>query len=136
MKAFVLSRYGSPSDLVLQELARPSPGPGEVLVKVRATAVNDWDWCFVRGKPLLYRLMFGLRRPKVAVLGAELSGTVEAVGVAVRAFRPGDHVYGDISAAGFGGFAEYVCVPEQALAPMPRAMSFEEAYSVTVFAVR
>lgn len=127
MKAIVLSQYGPPEGLSLREVAKPEPRDGEVLVKIRATAVNDWDWCFVRGKPYLYRLLFGLVTPKVSVLGAEIAGTVEAAGRGASRFAPGDHVYGDISQAGFGGFAEYVCVSENALAPKPPAMSFEQA---------
>ena len=127
MRAIVLTRYGSPDVLHLEEVAKPKPGDDEVLVKVRATAVNDWDWCFVRGKPYILRLMIGLMKPRVAVLGAEVAGTVEAVGNDARRFRTGDHVYGDISEAGFGGFAEYVCVPERALGPKPPGMTFEQA---------
>lgn len=127
MKAIVLTRYGSPDTLELQEVAKPEPGEDEVLVRVHTTSVNDWDWSFVRGRPYIYRLLFGLRKPKVRVLGAEVAGTVEAVGSRVTLFRPGDHVYGDISDAGLGGFAEYVCVREDALARKPPKMTFEEA---------
>lgn len=127
MKAIVLSRYGSPEGLQLKEVAKPEPGDDEVLVKVRATAVNDWDWSFVRGKPYAYRLMFGLVKPKVAVLGAEVAGIVEATGSRANKFKQGDHVYGDISEAGFGGFAEYVCVREDVLAQKPSGMTFEQA---------
>ena len=127
MKAIVLTRYGPPSALQVGQLAKPAPKDGEVLVKVRATAVNDWDWCFVRGKPLIYRLLFGFAKPKVTVLGAEVAGTVDALGDGANEFQPGDHVYGDISEAGFGGFAEYVCVRQDALHHKPPRMSFEEA---------
>ena len=101
MKATVLTCYGTPEVLQLREIPKPEPGSGEVLVRVRATAVNDWDWCFVRDKPYIFRLRFGLLRPKVAVLGAEVAGTVEAAGYGARKFQPGDHVYGDLSEAGF-----------------------------------
>lgn len=127
MKAVVLRRYGSPSDLHLEEVPRPEPRDDEVLIRVRATTVNDYDWAIVRGRPRLYRLIFGLVRPRVKVLGAEVSGTVEATGKDVERFRPGDHVYGDISEAGFGGFAEHVCVPERALSIKPPGMTFEQA---------
>ena len=73
MKAIVLTRYGAPDVLQLKDVAKPGPGDNEVLVKVRATAVNDWDWCFVRGKPYIVRLLTGLLRPKIAVLGAEVA---------------------------------------------------------------
>ena len=130
MKAIVLPRYGSPDVLTAREISKPEPRNNEVLVKVHATTVNDWDWSFVRGKPYTYRLMFGLFRPKVSVLGAEVSGTVEAIGNLATRFRPGDRVYGDISEAGFGGFAEYVCVREDALSSMPRDMTFVQAASL------
>ena len=130
MKAIVLERYGPPDGLQLRELARPEPAEDQVLVRVHNAAVNDWDWCFVRGRPYVYRLMFGLRRPSVAVLGAEVAGAVEATGESARRFQPGDRVYGDLSEAGFGAFAEYVCVREDALAPMPAGMSFEQAAAI------
>ena len=130
MKAIVLSRYGRPEDLQLEELAKPEPKADEVLLKVYATAVNDWDWSFVRGRPHLYRLLFGLRKPKVSVLGAEVAGTVEAAGDRATKFRAGDRLYGDLSESGFGGFAEYVCVREDALGRMPSGMTFEEAASL------
>jgi NADPH:quinone reductase-like Zn-dependent oxidoreductase len=129
MKAMVFSRYGSPDVLAAREIPKPEPKDDEVLVKVHATAINDWDWSYVRGKPYPYRLMFGLFRPKVSVLGAEVSGTVEAMGALAKRFRTGDRVYGDISYAGFGGFAEYVCVRENALVPMPGDMTFAQAAS-------
>ena len=130
MKAIALRRYGAPDVLQLEEMAKPQPKAGEVLIKVQATSVNDWDWCFVRGKPHIYRLMFGLRRPKVAVLGAEVAGVVEALGEGAGKFSVGDAVYGDISEAGFGGFAEYVAVDERALARMPSGMTFEQAAAI------
>lgn len=130
MKAIVLPRYGAANVLQLREIAKPEPARGQVLVKVRASAVNDWDWCFTRGKPYVYRLIFGLARPKVKVLGAEVAGTVESVGEGVQQLRPGDHVYGDLSEVGFGGFAEYVCVDGRCLAKKPANMSFEQAAAV------
>ena len=130
MKAIVFDHYGPPADLELRDIPKPEPGDGEVLVRVHATAVNDWDWSFVRGKPYLYRLFFGLRSPKVAVLGTEVAGVVEATGSGAKKFRPGDRVYGDLSEVGFGSFAEYVAVPESALVTMPDAMTFEQAASL------
>ena len=128
MQAIVFKRYGRPTDVLrLVDVPRPDPAPGEVLVKVHATAINDWDWAYVRGKPHIYRLMFGLRRPKVAILGAELAGVVEATGQGCLRFSAGDAVYGDLSEAGFGAFAEYVAVPESALAPKPPCMTYQQA---------
>ena len=105
MKAIVNRRYGPPESLRLEDVATPEPGDDEVLVRVRATSVNDWDWGFVRGRPYTYRLIFGLLRPRVNVLGAEVAGVVEVAGRRANKFRPGDRVYGDISGVGFGGFA-------------------------------
>lgn len=127
MKAIVLSRYGLSNVLTVEEISKPAPKKDEVLIKVHATTVNDWDWSLMRGKPYPYRLMSGLFKPKIAILGAEVAGTVEAVGNSATRFKPGDRVYGDISEAGFGGFAEYVCVRETALVHMPCGMAFEQA---------
>ena len=130
MKAVVCRKYGGPSTLKLMEMPVPQPNENEVLVKVMATAVNDWDWALVRGKPLLYRLMFGLFNPKAQVFGVELAGTVEKVGSAVQKFEVGDRVYGDTSEAGFGGWAEFAAVPETALEKIPDSMSYETAASL------
>ncbi len=127
MKAFVLSQYGSAQNLALRTITLPVPRAGEVLVKVYATTINDWDWCLVKGSPAYMRLFYGLWRPRTAILGAEIAGRVEATGKQAAQFQPGDAVYGDISDCGFGGFAEYVCVPETALMRKPERMSFAEA---------
>ncbi len=130
MKAIVLTQYGSPDDLELKDIEKPTPNDGEVLVKVHATSVNDWDWCLVRGVPFYIRLFCGWRKPNIQIPGAEVAGRVTAVGPKVTRFEPGDAVYGDISEGGFGGFAEYVCVPETALALMPEKMIFTEAAAI------
>ncbi|MET7327239.1 NAD(P)-dependent alcohol dehydrogenase [Nonomuraea sp. NPDC005650] len=133
MKAFVLPSYGSP--LVLTDLDQPVPGDGEVLVRVRATSVQPYDWHFLRGEPYVARVMGGggpgLRRPRFSVLGADVAGHVEAVGKNVTEFKPGDEVY---AMPKQGGFAEYVCVPESELAPKPKNISFEEAAAVPMAA--
>lgn len=131
MKAIVVSKYGPPEQLELKELPTPSPKEQEVLVKVHATAVNDYDWSLVRGKPYLYRLMFGLLKPKGPVPGIELAGTIEAVGKGVSSFKIGDEVYGDISEFGWGSFAEGCCVNEKALVLKPSKMTFEEAAAIS-----
>ena len=97
---------------------------------MKAAAVNDWDWTLMRGKPRPYRLIFGLLGPRWRILGAEVAGVVESVGPEVTALKVGDPVYGDISDAGFGGFAETVCVPQSALRPIPDALSFEQAVAL------
>ncbi|NEQ65261.1 MAG: NAD(P)-dependent alcohol dehydrogenase [Symploca sp. SIO2D2] len=127
MKAIVLTKYGSADVLELQDVEKPKPKEGEVLVKVHATAINDWDWCLMRGTPFYIRLLCGLLKPKIKIPGAEIAGQIEEVGHNVQQFQPGDMVYGDISECGFGGFAEYVCVPETALALKPDCMTFVEA---------
>ena len=130
MKAIVLTKYGSSDVLQLKEVEKPTPQDDEVLIKVHATSVNDWDWCLMRGKPFYIRLLCGLLKPKIRIPGAEIAGEVETVGSKVTKFKPGDAVYGDISESGFGGFAEYVCVPENALALKPDSMTFVEAAAI------
>ncbi len=127
MKAIVCHSYGSPSLLKMEDLPLPTPTGKQVLVKVYATAVNDYDWSMVRGKPALLKLMFGLRKPKNPVPGMEAAGVVEAVGPEVTRFEVGDAVYGDTSDHGFGTFAEYLCIHEDAMRPKPDAISFAEA---------
>ena len=136
MKAIVYTEYGPPDVLKLEEVPKPAPSDDEVLVQVHAAAVNYGDWAFLRGKPFVVRLMSGgLLKPKHTILGADIAGRVEAVGGNVKQFRPGDEVFGDISACGFGGFAEYVSVPENALALKPANISFEEAAAVPMAGV-
>ncbi len=130
MKAIVLTRYGGPDALQLKEVDKPIPSENEVLIKIHAAAINDYDWSLMRGKPYLYRLMFGITKPKKNIPGMELSGTIEALGENATKFEEGDAVYGDISGYGFGAFAEYVCINEQALVHKPPQMSFEEAASI------
>jgi NADPH:quinone reductase-like Zn-dependent oxidoreductase len=113
---------------------KPAVKDNEVLVKVHATSVNYSDWAFVRGKPFLVRLVSGLLKPK-NVLGADIAGRVEAVGRNVKQFQPGHEVFGDISGCGWGGFAEYVSVPENALALKPANLTFEETAAVPQAAV-
>lgn len=128
MKALIFERYGLPEKVLkLSEQATPVPEDNEVLVKIRCTAINDYDWSLVRGKPYLYRLMFGLTKPKSKIMGMELSGTVAQVGAKVKDFVLGDEVFGDTSNHGFGTFAEYFCIHHDALAHKPKSMSFESA---------
>ncbi len=131
MKAIVFTKYGLPEVLKLREVKKPSPKENEVLVKILTTAINDWDWCYVRGKPLMLRLIYGLTKPNIQILGAEIAGQVESVGSAVKKFQPGDNVYGDISESGFGGFAEFVCVTEDALIRKPESMTFQQAAALS-----
>jgi len=134
MKAIVYKKYGPPDVLQLREVAKPVPGDNEVLVKVHAASINDWDWGALRGKPFVNRLIFGLLKPN-KIPGCDMAGRVEAVGRNIKQFQPGDEVFGDMSGCGFGAFAEYVCASENALALKSASMTFEEAAAVPQAAV-
>jgi len=134
MKAIVYHKYGLPDVLELQELDKPTPKDNEVLVKIHAAAINSWDWDLLRGTPFVNRMMFGILKPK-KILGCDIAGRIEAVGKNVKQLQPGDEVFGDISRCGWGGFAEYVCVNEKALALKPASMTFEEVAAVPQAAV-
>ena len=127
VRAVVHDRYGGPEVLRLEEVERPAPKEGEVLVKVHATSVTRSD-CGMRGaEPFFTRIFTGLRRPKQRILGMELAGVVESIGADVTEFEVGDEVFGVRS----GANADYVCVREKgALAHKPAGMSFEEAAAV------
>lgn len=127
MKAILCTRYGPPETLQYREVPDPVPKEREVLVRVHATAVNDYDWSWVRGKPVIYRLLFGLFKPKHPIPGMELAGTVIGLGSKATRFQVGDAVYGDISAHGFGSFAEQVAIHEDALVHKPADLSFVDA---------
>jgi NADPH:quinone reductase-like Zn-dependent oxidoreductase len=134
MKAIVQDRFGSPDVLELREVDKPVPGDGEVLVRVRASSVQPYDWHHMRGEPYIARLMgggLGLRKPRLSILGADVAGQVEAVGKDVTEFGPGDEVFAMLKQ---GGFAEYVCVPESELAPKPKSLTFEQAAAVPMAA--
>lgn len=135
MQAIVYTHYGSPDMLRLTEVAKPTPTDDEVLIKVYAASVNAADLHLLRADPFLIRLMSGLLRPKHTILGADIAGRVEAVGRNVTQFQPGDAVFGDISGCGWGGFAEYVCAREDALALKPANLSFAQAAAVPMAAV-
>jgi NADPH:quinone reductase-like Zn-dependent oxidoreductase len=125
MKAVVYTRYGPPEVLRLTDVDTPVPKDNEVLVKVHAVSLNASDWEALRGKPLYSRIM-GPFRPRYHILGSDIAGRVEAAGRHATRFRPGEDVFADIFRY-MGGFAEYVCVPETALARMPAGMTYEEA---------
>jgi NADPH:quinone reductase-like Zn-dependent oxidoreductase len=131
MKAIVFTEYGSPDVLRLAEVERPVPTDDEVLIRVHAASLNDWDWGALQGADFVNRLLFGLRKPKksMQILGSDVAGRIEAAGRNVRLFRPGDDVFGDISGR-WGGFAEYVCAPETALALKAPGMTFEQAAAI------
>ena len=134
MKAIVQHRYGAPQDVLdLAEVEMLVAGAEDVLVPVRASSANPWDWHFIRGEPLLVRPagLGGVRKPKFPVPGGDLAGTVERAGSAVTAFNPGDEVYG----FGHGAFAEYIAVRQDGLAPKPGNLTFEQAAAVPLAAV-
>ena len=134
MKALVPRSYGSPDRLDLTAVDTPVPTAGEVLVRVRATSVNPYDWHHMRGEPRIARMMpgtVGLRAPKLRILGCDIAGQVEAVGEDVTEFRPGDDVFALLEQ---GGFAEYVSVPERLLARKPGNLSYEQAAAVPMAA--
>jgi NADPH:quinone reductase-like Zn-dependent oxidoreductase len=135
MKAIVYRQYGPPDVLQMKDVQKPAPKDNEVLVKVFAVSVNAADLHLLRGDPFLFRLQSGLRTPRYPIIGSDIAGRVEAVGKAVKQFRPGDEVFGDISGSGWGGFAEYACAPETALVLKPAHLTFEQAAAVPMAAV-
>jgi NADPH:quinone reductase-like Zn-dependent oxidoreductase len=136
MKAIVYTKYGPPDVLHLEEVNKPALTEEKVLVKVHAASINAGDLHLLTADPFPLRLTgVGLFKPKNTILGADIAGTVEAVGKNVTQFQPGDAVFGDIFGLGSGSFAEYVSVPESALALKPSNVSFEEAAAVPVAAV-
>ena len=129
MKAIVYRCYGSPDVLEFEDIEKPTPANGEVLVKVVAASVNPLDWHFMRGSPYIMRLGSGLGAPNDASMGVDFAGTVEAVGRNVKRFKRGDEVFGGRS----GAFAEYVTVLEdRALALKPANMTFVQSATVPI----
>ncbi|WKJ90773.1 NAD(P)-dependent alcohol dehydrogenase [Methylomonas montana] len=136
MKAIVFETYGSTEVLRMRDVEKPLPKDNEVLVRVHAASVNAADWRMLRADPFLVRFYAGLLKPtKFQTLGADIAGRVEAVGKNVHQFQPGDEVFGDVFASGFGGFAEYKCARESELVLKPANISFEEAAAVPLAAL-
>ncbi len=133
MKAIVYQKYGSPDVLELQEVDKPIVTDGEVLVRVHAASVNPLDWHFLRGTPLVVRVVAGLLRPKRKILGADVAGKVEAVGGKVTQFQPGDEIFG--TGDPLGAFAEYLRVPEDRVVLKPANLTYEEAAAAPVAAL-
>jgi NADPH:quinone reductase-like Zn-dependent oxidoreductase len=131
MKAIVQHSYGTANVLQFEDVDTPTITEDEVLIRVRAAAVNDADWVYTTGRPMIARLAFGLRTPKTIVRGKDVAGQVEAVGRNVTTFRPGDEVYGEIEA---GSFAEYATAPAALLARKPANLTFEQAAAVPLSA--
>jgi NADPH:quinone reductase-like Zn-dependent oxidoreductase len=134
MKAIIQNEYGSPVDVLqLADVEMPTVGAQDVLVRVRASSANPWDWHYIRGEPVLFRPagLGGVRKPKFPIPGGDLAGTVEQVGSGVTAFVSGDEVYG----FGHGAFAEYIAVHQGGLARKPKNLTFEQAAAVPLAAV-
>lgn len=130
MQALIHKNYGSTDNLRLEEVPRPIPKSDEVLLKIMATGVNSWDGDMILGRPFIYRLLFGLFKPRYPIIGCDVAGVVEAVGSEITRFKQGDRVFGDLSEAGWGGFAEYVATKETALTHIPANVSFEDAAAI------
>jgi NADPH:quinone reductase-like Zn-dependent oxidoreductase len=128
LRAIVYTKYGGPEVLQLKEVDKPLPKDDEVLIKVHAVSINDWDFGLLQGD-FINRLLNGVSKPKRKILGSDIAGRIETVGKNVTRFKTGDEVYGDLSGQ-WGGFAEYACAPEKALALKPPTMSFEEAAAI------
>lgn len=139
MKAVVFDRYGPADLLKVRSVRKPKPKEGEVLVRIRAATVAKADcevrsFTFPRWLWLPVRLMFGVFRPRIRILGQELAGDVEAAGAGVADFKPGDRVFAAIE--GFGAHAEYICLKaDSAIAKIPDGVSYEDAAATTVFAL-
>ncbi|WP_292871174.1 NAD(P)-dependent alcohol dehydrogenase [Microbacterium sp.] len=127
MRAVVQHRYGPASALEPAEVAIPTPGRGEVLVRVGAASVHPGDHFVMTGRPYVLRLVFGLRRPRRMIPGTDLAGVVTAVGTDVTTLRPGDEVFGW---TGTGALAEYAVVPADHLVPVPDGLSLAEDAAV------
>ena len=125
MKAIVFHTYGPPDVLRCEEIDKPTAGDDEMLIAIRAAAVNPFDWHLMRGSPYFLRVQTGLRAPKVTRLGVDLAGQVEAIGRNVTRFQPGDEVFG----ASRGAF---VCARENAMALKPPNLTFDQAAAVPV----
>jgi NADPH:quinone reductase-like Zn-dependent oxidoreductase len=125
MKAIVYDKCNSPQALALEEVTKPVPGEGQVLVRIVSVSINAAD----------YRSMSMGIIPKSKIFGADVAGVVEAVGSSVRQFKVGDAVFGDLSGAGFGGFAEYVAAPENVFALKPAGVPFDQAAAVPMAAL-
>lgn len=120
MPAWRQRRYGDPDVVALETADVPAPGRGDVLLRLRATGLNNGDIRVLRGEPLLVRLAFGLRRPRQAVRGMDAAATVIAIGDGVTEVAVGDEVLGELPAG--GGLARYALAPAVRLVPRPNAL--------------
>ena len=126
MKAIVQDRYGGPEALELAEIDRPPLGDRDALVRMHAASIHFGDQMIMRGKPKLFRPIYGFGKPRSRVPGLDIAGTVEAVGTGVTRFGPGEEVFGTCT----GALAEYVGTPEDKLDRKPSNLTFEQAAAV------
>ena len=129
MKAIVYTKFGPPEVLELKEVEKPTPKDNETLIKIHASSLNDADLDFLRGKMQLSR------KPRYKIIGSDIAGRIEAVGRSVKQFQPGDEIFVDSSRYGFGAFAEYACVPENALSLKPATLTFEDVATLPQAAI-
>lgn len=131
MRAITITAYGSPEVLKLQEMAIPTPKANEILIKVHTGVVGPSDCAFRKGDPFIVKLIYGLKKPKFAVPGAEFAGKVESLGKDVTLFKAGDDVFG-LSPNTFGAHAEYMCVPEDSPVVIKSpTMTYQEAVGIS-----
>lgn len=130
MKALVNHMYGSLNNLTLEDVPKPNIKSDEILVKIKAVSINDWDLGMILGRPFVNRMLAGLFKPKIKILGSDIAGVIEAIGTDVTNFKVGDRVYGDLSNDKFGGFADYVKTTEKHLCHMAVDMSFDIAAAI------
>ena len=127
MKAAVYFQYGTPQVLRIEDVEKPTPKGNEILIRVKATAVNSGDWRLRKAEPFAVRFIFGLFKPKIKILGSVFSGVVESVGKNVKLFKVDDFVFGHTDMS-FGSYAEYKCLPENgSIALKPANISHNEA---------
>lgn len=141
MKAFVNKNYGGVENLRIKEIEKPTPGDNEVLIKIHASSVNAADWRVMRGDPYFARMTLGIRSPKINILGADVSGTIVAIGKGVTNLKIGDEVFADFSGGNrpieqtFGTFAEFVKGPAHIVLPKPAGFTFEDAAAIPLAAI-
>lgn len=135
MKGIVQKKYGDYKVLTIEEVEKPKPGKGEVLVKVQGVSLNAPDWRLLEGKPFIIRFSSGLFKPKNPVKGGDFSGTVVETGEGVLNLKVGDEVYGDLADSGFGAFSEFVSAKESILSRKPHNLSFLESAALPLASV-
>lgn len=130
MKAFTKTKYGGPEILQFEEVEKPIPAEGEILVRIMANSANPADWHIIRGEPILARFAVGLFKPRDKIAGADFAGIVEEVGTGVTRFKAGDKVFGETLQG--GAFAEYAAVPVHVCAKMPEGTEFPDMASTPI----